>query len=410
VLFICSLIPPLAFAGYLEYPYLRAEYHFRSAEKARLRRDFAAARRHLLSNLSADWRSGRDHFLLARICRQTALFDEAEEHLQECQKSEGPTARLALERTLLQVQQGAISLTTEEQLRTKVEENQPETRDILEALSAGCLVSYRFGSANGYLTRWLELDPDNSQAYIWRSLARERLLGFTDARDDARQAVALAADSFEGRLRLAQSLMFTTEYQEAAELFATLSRERPGTPLVGMGLAQACVKLGQFEAAASALDALLARYPTDAPVLLERGRLALLGGDRVHAEAWLRQAAAAAPWDYQIHYSLLQALRQQGKSREAGAVEKQLRRIEKDNAALRKLTEDFRSNPYDLSLRCDIARLLLAQDNAKEALDWLTGALKADPSYPLANRMMADYYEKIGEPARAAPYRAAAGR
>jgi Flp pilus assembly protein TadD len=410
IILVCSLIPPLALAGYLEYPYLRAEYHFRSADRARLRRDFAAARRHLMLNLSADWRSARDHFLLARICRQTASFDEADEHLQECEKWEGASARLALERALLQVQQGGISRSMEEQLRTHIAEGRPETPEILEALSAGCLMSYRFGAAEAYLTKWLELLPDNSQAYIWRSLARERLLGFADARDDARHAVALAPDSFEGRLRLAQSLLFTTEYQEAAELFATLSRERPGSPLAGMGLAQASAKLGRFEEAAAALDALLARYPTDAPVLLERGRLALLTGDNEHAESWLRQAAAAAPWDYQINYSLLQVLRQRGKSPEAGEIESCVRRIQQDNAALRKLNEAFRSNPYDLSIRCDIARILLAQGNAKEALDWLTAALKVEPTYPLANRMLADYYDKIGEARQAALYRAAAGR
>jgi Flp pilus assembly protein TadD len=361
------------------------------------------------ANLSADGRSGRDHFLLARVCRQTAQFDQAEEHLQECQKWEGASARLALERTLLQVQQGAIARSTEERLRKDVAEGHPEAREIVEALSVGCLVSYRFESANGYLTKWIELEPNNSQAYIWRSLARERLLGFVDARDDARQAVALAPGSFEARLRLADSLMFTTEYQEAAEIYATLNRERPDSPLAGMGLAQADAKIGRLDEAAATLDGLLARYPTDAPVLLERGRLALLAGDSLHAEAWLGRAAAVAPWDYQTNYSLLQALRQQGKNREAAAVEKHVHRIQEDSAVLRKLTEDFRSNPYDLSLRCEIARILLAQDNAREVLDWLNGALKVDPNHRLANRMLADYYEKIGEPVRAAQYRAAAG-
>jgi predicted Zn-dependent protease len=410
VVVVCALIPLLALAGYLEYPTLRAEYYFRGAEKARGRRDFVEARRLLLLNLAANRKSARDHFLLARVCRQTAAFDDADEHLGECEKWEGATPRVALERALLQVQQGAITKSTEEQLRRHIADGHPDTLDILEALSAGCLASYRFDPAQAYLTRWLELSPDNYQAYVWRSLARERLLGFADARDDARRAVDLKPDDFRARLRLAQSLIWTTEFEEAAQIFGALQQEFPDNPVCATGLAQADAKLGRLDEAASALDALLARYPNDASILLERGRLALLAGDAVRAEEWLRRAVAATPWDYQTNYSLVQALRQQGKKREAQEIEASLHRVEQNSNTLRELTEKFRSNPYDLSLRCDIARLLLDEGNAKEAIDWLTGALKVDPTYPVANQMLADYYDKIGESTRARTYRVAAGR
>jgi tetratricopeptide (TPR) repeat protein len=407
---VCSLIPILAIAAYLEYPDLKAEYHFYQAEKARQRRDFAEARRHLQINLAADPASARNHFLLARVARQSAAFEEAAQHLQDCEKWEGGTARINLERVLLEAQQGATSRSTEDRLRIYVQEGHPESREILEALSAGCLITNRFGPAQSYLTKWIELSPDCAQAYIWRSLARERLSGFADARDDARQAVALAPASFDARLRLGQTLLLTTEYQESAEVLEPLYQEYPQNLVVGMSLAQAESKLGRLEDTAQILDALLARFPGDASILMERGRLALSMGDDARGESWLKQAVAQAPWDYQTNYSLLQVLVRSKKDQEAKALEAKLRRIEQDSVKMGALNDRFKSDPYDLGVRCEIARLYLDQGNDKEALDWLQGAVKVDPGHPLANQMLAEYYEKIHEPAQAAKYRAAAGQ
>jgi predicted Zn-dependent protease len=357
-------------------------------------------------NLSTDATSARDHFLMARVARQSAAFDEAAEHLQDCEKWEGATTRSALERVLLQAQQGAISRATEDQLRVYIHDGHPESREILEAMSAGCLLTYRFGPARSYLTKWIEISPDNAQAYIWRSLARERLMGFADARDDARQACALAPTGFDARLRLAQTLLLTTEYEEAAQILKELYQEHPQSAVIGMPLAQAEAKLGRMDEAARILDGMIASFPKESALLLERGRLALLVGDNARAEAWLSQAAVLAPWDYQINYSLLQALVRLKKDREARALEISLRKSEQDSARLTALNERFKTDPYDLSIRCEIARILLAQENVKEALDWLNGAVKVEPSHPLANQMLAEYYERIHEPARAAQYRA----
>lgn len=83
------LVPVLAGAAYLGLPALRAEQRFRAAEKARKRRDFADARGYLLANLAADPTSARDHFLLARVARQSGAFEDAEDQLELCEKWEG---------------------------------------------------------------------------------------------------------------------------------------------------------------------------------------------------------------------------------------------------------------------------------------------------------------------------------
>jgi predicted Zn-dependent protease len=403
------LVPVLAVAAYFELPALRAELRFRAAEKARKRRDFADARGYLLANLAADPTSARDHFLLARVARQSGAFEDAEEQLALCEKWQGPSPRVAFERTLLSVQQGACTRHVEIQLRSRIEQGDAESVEILEALSVGCLASYRFPDALGYLSKWIELAPDDFQAHVWRSMAKERLSDVAGARADAERAVALAPTNFAAQLSFGQILIQSGEYQEAENVFERLAQHHPRDPVVAMGLAQARSKLQPDGVeAARILDDLLTRFPNDSPVLIERARLALQLGEPARAEGWLRKAAELAPWEYEVQYALLQSLRQQGKLTEADQVEKTVRRLEETSHRLHELNEKLKKEPYNLANHCAIARVLLEVGNHKEAVRWLQTALKIDSHQPLANQLLADYFEKTGEPRKAARYREAA--
>src|SRR5262249_16152071 len=160
--------------------------------------------------------------------------------------------------------------------------------------------------------------------------------------------------------------------------------------------------------AARILDDLLTRFPDDPPVLLERGRLALRTGEAARAESWLRRAAELAPWEYKVQYTLLQALPHQGKLTDADQVEKTVRRLEETSQRLHVFDEKLKKEPYNMSNHCAVAQLFLGVGNHKEAVRWLQTALKIDPHQPLANLLLADYYDKSGEPGKAARYREAA--
>jgi tetratricopeptide (TPR) repeat protein len=403
------LVPVLAVATYLEAPALRAELRFRAAEKARKRRDFADARANLLANLAADPTRARDHFLLARVARQSGAFEDALEQLELCTKWEGPSPRVAFERTLLGVQQGGLSQHIEVQLRRRVEQGDVESAEILEALSVGCLVTDRFADAIGYLSKWIEWAPDDFQAHVLRSMVKERLFDLAGAREDAEQAVVLAPTNFMAELRLGQCLLQSPDLQEAENVFERLAERYPHYPPVAMSLAQAKSKLHpEGVEAARILDDLVTRFPDDPAVLIERGRLALDQGEPARAEGWLRKAAELAPWEYKAQYSLLQSLRQQGKLADADRVEKTVRRLEEASHRLYELNEKFKKEPYNPSYHCAIAQVLLGVGNHKEAVRWLENALKIDDHHLLANQLLADYYDKSGEPRRAARYRDAA--
>ena len=397
----------LGISTYVIFTYARANYYSRAAEKARSRRDFASARRYLEANLQSSPNSAGDHFLLARVARQSGLNELAEKHLDICQRLEGSSERIALERTLLRVQQGGLSRGVESMLRSHLNNDPADADDILEALSVGCLVSYRFTTAVAYLNDWLERRPDNVAALLWRGVAMERVHDFVAAREDCRKAAALAPDDPEAQLRLGETLLLTTQIQEAADILKPLQEQERDNPLVAMRLAQAFIKLNRTDEAEQILDRMVSRFPNDAPVLLERGRLALDRGQPAAAEGWLRRAASLAPWDYQINYSLLLSLKQQKKENAAKQVGETVRLLEADNIRLSALNEQLKLQPYDMSLRCEIARVYLRQKHDREAIIWLQSALKIDPQHSLANQLLAEYYEGTGQPALALPYRKA---
>jgi predicted Zn-dependent protease len=409
LIFLLGLLAAVvALGGYFAWPTIREDYNFRAAQTAARERDFAKARGLLLANLARRPRSAGEHFLLARIARQSAAFDEAGEQLDRCQELEGATARIGLERVLLQVQEGGVTYQAEARLGDYLKQDHADAEQILEALSLGCFTNYRYGTAVTYLTNWLERRPNLAQPYIWRSLAYERLVEYASARNDARHAVALIPESFEARLRLAQTLMLTTEFLEAAAVFRQLYQERPGDATTAMDYAQAMLKLGvpdEAKEATNILDKLAARFPDEPGVLMERGRLALQSGQPEAAEKWLRRAAARAPANYQINYTLLQALQLQGKKAEAEKVQATVKRLSADGIRFNELNDQLKQHPYDLKIRCDIAKLYEDEGSDKDAVEWLRSALKFDPAYPLANQLLAEYYERSGQPALAAPYR-----
>jgi tetratricopeptide (TPR) repeat protein len=408
LLFLLLLLLGTAGVGcYVGLPYVRAEYHRWAAERARQRREFALARSHLSANLAAYSGSAGDHFLMARVARQSGTFDSAEEELNQCERLEGATARIALERALLQAQEGALTPLNERQLQIYIAQGHSDALYILEALGLGSLASYRFGRAHGYLSEWIDREPVNFQPYLLRSLADERLEDSSAALDDARQAAALGPDRFDTSFRLAEMLYLNGRNEEAAALYAQLYQGHPRNPDIALGLAQSLQKLSRLQEAAQILDALRAVYPDNSSALFERGRLALQMNEVARAEELLLRGASIAPSDYLIQYTLLQCLKQQGK--DTRPVEARIHTMEEAQAPLKELNEKLKKHPNDLLIRCEIARIYLGAENAKEALNWLKSVLKFDPSHQLANEMLADYYEKSGQPALAVPYRAAAG-
>lgn len=93
-------------------------------------------------------------------------------------------------------------------------------------------------------------------------------------------------------------------YQVAAGQLAILHEDNPGDATVTLGLARNLRTLGRTEDALKALDDTLRHTGPQAPLLAERGKVLLAGGQAERALAPLREAAGLAPGDWQVANAL----------------------------------------------------------------------------------------------------------
>ncbi len=392
----CVLLAVAAMAASPLYFSLRFASHLRAAQKDLQRRDFAAAQAHL--RICRDLRPGAAEvqFLLARASRLGGFLADAEFRLSLSQQLGGPNEAIALERALLRVQQGRWSLPLEVQLQTYIDQNHPDLPDILDTLSQGYVKIYRLNSARYCLDLWLERQPNNVRALLRRGWVKERQHHLEEAVEDYRQAAAAEEDNTTARLRLAETLLFLEQAEEARPLLESLRQQRPEDVEVLLGLARCRRKLGETEAAGRLLEELAGRAPRDPVVLLERGSLALQQKRLDNAENWLRQAVELAPYDYKTNYALLLCLNQCGKTQEAEEQDQRVRRIKADMIRMSELTDLLQTHPYDADLRCEVGRLFLRNGEPREGVLWLQSALQVAPDYQPAQQALAEHSKQHG--------------
>lgn len=380
----------LAGGAYAAAPHLRAWYHFRAGQRALERRAFAEARDHAAICLAV-WPHGtRTHLLAARAARGAGLLEEARQHLDACPSTPEVLEELQLERLLLQAQRGGLA-SVEKLLLEEVELEHPQTPAILDVLTWQWMRRHRLGEVRQALDVWQRYQPDEAEILVRRGWTAERLDQNAEALNDYRQALALAPNRDAVRLRLGELLVSHHYGDEAAEQFEQLLRKQPDDPAVQLGLARARVQQARFEEAEQLLDELLVRQPNLAAALGERGRLALTHGQVERAETWLRRAAAAAPHDYEILYSLIQCLRRQQKQAEVEEYAVRLDRLDDDRRRMRELMKQVLKTPKSASLRCEIGLIFLRNDFREDGLRWLRTALEQDPTYQPARQALANY-------------------
>jgi predicted Zn-dependent protease len=388
--------------------YIWAEHCFRAAEQALERKDFAAAQEYLTRCLAVRPGSAEAHFLAARAARRALNDKEMERRLREYQTLGGAPELLELERALAAAQDGKLDR-VEAPLLALVRQNHPDTVLILEALSRGYLCCFRLESADTALRLWLERQPDDVQALLWRAEAQERLLHIEEALAAYRRAVELSPDQDDARLRFAELLLRARKPEEAARHLEVLRQRQPDDTTVLLDLARCRWLQGEAEEARTLLDGGLAADPNNAGLLAERGRLDLESGRAKEAEPRLRKAVALAPYDRETVYALSQCLQQCGKVAEAKACVKKMAEIDAQLARLDVILGKMRAAPNDAGLRHEAGMIFLQSGQAKEGLRWLESALRIDPLYPPTHRALADYFDKVGAPAQASWHRQLAG-
>lgn len=392
-----------------------ARRHYQAAETALVEQNYELALAELELCLKVWPRRLEVQFRAARAARRDGQFEKAEKYLAECESA--PPARLPpgvdleFERACLRAHQGDTE-GVKIYLTLLMDEKGPRGPMAQEALGLGYFQLRQLEPASKYLEPLLRANPNHLAVRLARA---QMALGgddFEGAIRDCRQAIDLSPNAFQPRYILADALHHEGRILEAIKELEPLVQAYPKRTEGLLALALFRADLHQFAKAQKLYDDALALEPNSVPALIERGRVALHQGKPGEGEPFVRRALALQPKDGEALDTMIKILEKQDKTEEAAALKKQLDDIEsavgqafrasmamKDNTATTKAS--------DLVAMGDRYRQTGKDDEANR---WYWNALQLDPANQEARLALADFFERTGEPYRAAYQRKLAAR
>lgn len=377
----------------------------KAAEKALADDNPALARNHLNRVLQQSPMHQRALLLAIQAARRTNAYADAERFLIAYEQKYSASLATNREWMLIGVQQGDFG-DAEERLQSDVAGHDLDTPAILEAIAKGYDVSFRWEEAIAALTALIQHRPDHVPALILRGTIRARGRQLDEAERDLRRAVELRPNDAAAHGALADLLTHRGHSTEAIYQFELAMRDGP-TPAYQIGIARALADSARISEAEKQLDQLLTDHPDHIDGRVERGRLALRQNQFTEAEEQLKHATEAAPWHRDGHRLLLIALKEQGKTDAAARCEARLAELRHEDGLLGRLKLRARDHGGDADCRW---QLWLQSPptglSVEEKFAWLTEVLRIDPDRAEAHAAMAEYFERAGQPRRAAQHRA----
>lgn len=389
----------LAAGGYAGFEYRegrRLAGVLAAGEAALAARDYGPARDTFERYLAERPGDARARLLAARAARQNRSFLDARAHLDRLRAAGAEPEAVELEAQLIEVQTGNFGPVPA--LRARATGDDELALVVLEVLIQHDLDTYQLASAREGFTRYLARRPTDLHALLGRGFVWERFLNFADALEDYRRAVAAHPNDERARLRLAEAALVGGTPDEAQTHFRWLEARNPAAPPVRLGLARCHRRLARPAEAARLLDALLAEYPNHWEPLWERGELELDTGSPVAAEALLRRACAARPFDRRPHYALYRCLQRLERPAEAEEVNARVKRLDADLARINFLRDAVIQRPNDAALRAEGGELFLRNGEREEGRKWLLLALRLDPTCEPARKALAALGPVLSKP------------
>lgn len=395
VLLVVCLITPQAWAW----------YHYRAAIAASARYHPEEARRALLACQGVWKDSSTVHLLASRAARQDGDLETADRELRICQRlSGGATNETAFEWALLQAAAGNVR-EVDEYLQKQINHSPDAGPLVWEALVEGYLRNYRAPDAKACLETWLKRNPNDVRALELRGRTYVIGKGIVRGAEDYRRALALDPNRPQTRWQLIECLIVLGTYDEAAENLELYARDHPESPEITSRLARCYNVLNRKEEARQLLDRMLAKFPDDGACLRIRGQIALTDPTdplAPEAEKLIRRAAEILSEDYQTQWLLFEVYRRHGKESEA---QEQFKKAEAVKDRVERLGElrshKLADQPLDPAVHYEMGILLLQTGYPDVGKSWLQNALELDPNHKPSHAALADYYNKIGNKAKA---------
>lgn len=392
----------LGYLGWLGGCILWVRWDRSKAEQALAEYDFAEARRRLARCIRMRPADAELRLLAAQTARRDGDLDFAEDQLEAYHELVGgSSSQETLERALRRAQQGRVHEVID-YLIEALEVRHPQSEQILESLTMGCVEIYQLGRAMFWGSELLDKWPKNAIGRLFHAETVDTQGHRDKAIVSIQELVRDYPKFYKARLSLAGILFKAQRYREAIPEYAALLRERPGDLTPSLGLASSYDRMGATDEARSLLDQLEKRNPDNSEVLLLSARFALREERLADAERVLREALALSPNDHEVHRELGICLSQLGRGEEAKGHLDRSKRIEADLVRLEKCTIAMGKSPNDPAPRREAGEICLRNGQAAEGLRWLQGVLDGSPNDKATHKLMAEFFASQGDERSAA--------
>jgi len=284
-------------------------------------------------------------------------------------------------------------------LRQEIDSAGKPDPEVAEALARIYMGTFRLIAAQEVLDRWARAVPDDPRPLL--------LQADIDIRNKAnpevviaRYRAALSRNPHLDRARfgLAEQLRSNHQFAEALNEYTAYLGQRPDDPLGYLGAGQAALEDGNESEAVRLLDRALALAPADPVALAARATVEFRHARFESALHYLDLALKSDPFDRANRNQRMLTLSRLGRRAEAEIERGALERLQRDQEQFAQIIGDLRAKPLDQDLRTQAACWLMKHGHEDEAVDWANLVLKSDPSHPILNHLLADYYRKQGQP------------
>lgn len=392
----------LAVGGFIGY----YQYHFRAAQTAFDRDQFDAAKNHIDKCLAVWPRSVAAHLLAARIDRFMGQFLRAEHHLVEANRLDnGNSEALQIEWGLLSAHE-RISDQTEGALFDYVARQGAESAMVLKTLSAIYMREIQADRAHFYLGKWIEVEPKRDTPYFWRGLVHYRQEHFGDAINDFLRALERNPDNHLARLRLVDTYIQGNQNDKLAEHLNYLAEHDGRNVEVRIALGRFHALEGEYDQARQILDGVLAEKPQNGKALYVRGYVERLAEQPDKEEPFLRRATELKPPEPEALFAEFECLTKLNRPSEAKAFFERYEAIRRDMKRIHELEPKWQGSGGNADVSADIGEIYLRWGATQRGLQWLYRGLLKQSDHQRTNQLLLDYYEGLGDTAKAAMHRA----
>lgn len=247
-----------------------ARSYYRTGETSKARQVLSALENHLADTEGI--------FLGAQVADQMGDYELAEHMFRSIQASYADKAKLAYNLALAQYNAGGItdSQVTLQELSRGLSSARYDTSDI-ENLMAWCFFKQNhIKEAVAHMDRAIALDPSRESNYLDVGMMLLHDSRYNGALAAARKAVDVAPDSYQAYRLLGAAQYKLGELKAAGDSYAHAVALNASDRESLLGLASTQVDAGDIGAAESTFERAIARFPSDANLYLQYGKMLLV--------------------------------------------------------------------------------------------------------------------------------------